>query len=140
MDKPWLQRRGCIYTFNWGGYNPESLEAGSYELIVTDDNLCQQSLPFLITEPSDFSLELTSGVPDCADPNSGSIHVNVVGYGGPVDLDWGGVDPDMVPAGVCHCGHRHVRVQCPGFSCCAFGRDSPELRIERSGIIDPRRR
>ena len=87
------------YTFYWGGYNPESLEAGSYELIVTDDNLCQQSLSFLITEPSDFSLELTSAVPDCTDPNSGSIHVNVVGYGGPVELDWGGVDPDMVSAG-----------------------------------------
>ena len=53
--QPWLrQQGGASYTFNWGGYNPESLEAGSYELIVTDDNLCQQSLPFLITEPSDF--------------------------------------------------------------------------------------
>ena len=76
-----------------------ALEAGNYNVTVFDDNLCQQSLSFLITEPSEFSVELTSTVPDCNDPNSGSIATEVVGYSGPIELDWGGADPDMVAAG-----------------------------------------
>ena len=87
------------YTTNWGGYDPMALEAGNYNVTVFDDNLCQQSLSFLITEPSEFSVELTSTVPDCNDPNSGSIATEVVGYSGPIELDWGGADPDMVAAG-----------------------------------------
>jgi len=87
------------YTTNWGGYDPSALEAGNYNVTVFDDNLCQQSLSFLITEPSEFSLDLTSTVPDCSDPNSGTISADVVGYGGPVDLEWGDANPDMVSAG-----------------------------------------
>ena len=52
------------YTTNWGGYDPMALEAGNYNVTVFDDNLCQQSLSFLITEPSEFSVELTSTVPE----------------------------------------------------------------------------
>ncbi|MGB1056068.1 MAG: SprB repeat-containing protein, partial [Flavobacteriales bacterium] len=87
------------YTVNWGGYDPGALEAGNYSVTVFDDNLCQQSLSFLITEPSEFSLELTATVPDCNDPNSGTIEADVIGYGGPVELNWGDANPDMAAAG-----------------------------------------
>ena len=42
------------YTFNWGGYNPWPLEEGVYEVTVTDDNLCQDSKSFVITQPPTF--------------------------------------------------------------------------------------
>ena len=87
------------YTTNWGGYDPMALEAGNYNVTVFDDNLCQQSVSFLITEPSEFYVELTSTVPECNDPSSGSIATEIIGYGGPIELDWGGADPTMVAAG-----------------------------------------
>ena len=85
------------YTENWGGYDPGALEAGNHSVTVFDDNLCQQSLSFLITE-LEFSFELTATVPDCNDPNSGTIEADVIGYGGPVELNWGDANPDMAAA------------------------------------------
>ena len=66
------------YTTNWGGYDPMALEAGNYNVTVFDDNLCQQSLSFLITEPSEFSVELLRQS-QVNDPSSGSIATEVVG-------------------------------------------------------------
>ncbi|MDA0728992.1 MAG: T9SS type A sorting domain-containing protein [Bacteroidetes bacterium] len=87
------------YNVNWGGYNPNALPAGSYNVEVTDANLCNVSLPFLITEPGPFNLELSATVPQCTDPNSGTIAADINGGSGNVTLDWGGINPNAVPAG-----------------------------------------
>ena len=87
------------YVLNWGGYNPEALPAGQYTVQVTDANLCNVALPFLITEPGEFVLELSSTIPECTDPNSGTITAIVGGGTGEVALDWGGINPDAVSAG-----------------------------------------
>ena len=84
-------------TWNWGGYNPEALPAGQYTVQVTDANLCNVALPFLITEPGEFVLELTSTIPECTDPTTVGNHQRIVGGGtGEVAFDWGGINPDAV--------------------------------------------
>lgn len=87
------------YNVDWGGYNPAALPAGFYTVEVTDANLCNVSLPFLITEPGPFNIELTATIPECTDPNSGTIVADVNGGNGNVTLDWGGIDPNAVAAG-----------------------------------------
>ena len=87
------------YLVDWGGYNPEALPAGIYTVEVTDANLCSVDTTFTITEPSAFTLELESTVPDCNDPNSGTITADANGGTGNVTLDWGGISPTAVMAG-----------------------------------------
>ena len=39
------------YDIDWQGETPEGLSAGSYEVVVTDDNACASTLTFDIQEP-----------------------------------------------------------------------------------------
>ena len=87
------------YNLNWGGYNPNALPAGQYTVQVTDANLCNVALPFLITEPGAFTLELTATQPECTIPNSGTIAADVNGGTGEVTIDWGDIDPNAAEAG-----------------------------------------
>jgi hypothetical protein len=83
-----------------GGYNPDALPAGMYQVTVYDANLCGVTLDsILITEPGPFGLSLQATVPECTDAQSGTIEATVSGGIGDVNLDWGGVNPDAASAG-----------------------------------------
>ena len=87
------------YTVDWNGYNPSSLPAGEYTVEVLDANLCSVTLDFLVTQPAPFSLNLTANIPECNDPESGTIAADVNGGTGNVSIDWDGIDPNAVAAG-----------------------------------------
>jgi hypothetical protein len=50
------------YAVNWGGFNPDSLAAGIYSVITTDEQDCELTIDFEITEPDSlwFTLALTA--------------------------------------------------------------------------------
>ena len=80
-------------------------------------------------------MELTSTVPDCNDPNSGSIATEAVGYSGPIELDWGGADPDMVAAGEYRGGDRHLRLFRGGFCRCGSADIPEDLELNGSASV-----
>ena len=88
------------YTVDWNGYNPSALPAGVYSVEVLDANLCSEVIDnVLITEPALFTLSLSSTIPECNDPQSGTIVPEINGGNGDVTIDWGGVNPNAVTAG-----------------------------------------
>lgn len=88
------------YTVDWNGYDPEALPAGDYTVEVLDANLCSVEMDFLITEPAPFTLNLTATSPECNDLQSGIILSDVSGGTGNITIDWNGVNPNAVSAGV----------------------------------------
>ena len=89
------------YSVEWlGGYNPDALPAGMYQVTVYDANLCGVTLDsLLISEPGPFGLSLQATVPECTDAQSGTIEATVSGGIGDVSLEWGGINPNAVSAG-----------------------------------------
>ena len=88
------------YTFAWTGPNAFSstdadifnLEPGTYELTVTDDNLCQESTTVIVEEPE--LLVLTSSIVDvsCEGLLDGEIDLNIVGGTPGYTISWTGPD------------------------------------------------
>ena len=89
------------YNEEWlGGYNPEALPAGMYEVTVFDANGCSVTLDsMLITQPGPFGLSLEAFAPECTDDQSGIIDATINGGVGEVTLEWGNVNPNAVAAG-----------------------------------------
>jgi hypothetical protein len=87
------------YEESWGNLDPNALPAGDYEVTVTDDNLCSTILTFTIGAPPALQLTLESSLPECTEPNSGTISA-IAGEGtGELTYDWGGINPESVSAG-----------------------------------------
>ena len=59
----------------------------------------QCDLGFLGHSTCPFSLNLTANIPECSDPESGTIAADVNGGTGNVSIDWDGIDPNAVAAG-----------------------------------------
>lgn len=101
------------YTYLWSPQpdldqpNITGLDAGAYNLTVTDDNGCQISIPFNITEPLPLELQIVSITDvDCAGENTGSATVVASGGTSPYSYEWN-TDPvtpgpalNNVPAGI----------------------------------------
>ena len=66
------------YDFNWGGVDPNALEAGTYQVLVTDSNGCRSYCRVDIAEPPLLSCAATATETSCL-LNDGSITVNVTG-------------------------------------------------------------
>ncbi|MCX6257829.1 MAG: T9SS type A sorting domain-containing protein [Bacteroidia bacterium] len=68
------------YTFNWGGYNPVALAAGTYNVTITDHNNCQQVATFDIYQPSvPMTLQYQANNVTCYGYSNGSISLSVEG-------------------------------------------------------------
>ena len=87
------------YEENWYGYDNNALEAGAYNVQITDNNLCSVDTFVVISEPAPFVLALSATVPDCNNSESGKIENEVFGGAGNVTIDWGDLNPNAVPAG-----------------------------------------
>ena len=79
-----------------------SLDVGTYQLLVTDDNGCLDSVLVDITEPEILMVTGTATEAFCGDPN-GTVDIDVNGGTAPYDYDWNcdgvyGDDPDLVNA------------------------------------------
>ena len=48
------------YNQNWFGFNPNALQGGNYNVTVTDFNGCEFSSAFVINEPEELILDITT--------------------------------------------------------------------------------
>jgi hypothetical protein len=87
------------YEENWYGYDNNALEAGVYNVQITDNNLCSVDTFLVISEPAPFVLTLSATVPDCNNSESGKIESEVFGGAGVVTIEWGDLNLNAVPAG-----------------------------------------
>ena len=83
------------YAYHWGNNipntpNPENLNAGAYELSVTDANACEFVFsPIEISEPDALGLDpLNIQAPSCFSEADGSISFEVIGGVAPYTFDW----------------------------------------------------
>lgn len=80
------------YTFTWNGIsgsNPQTgLAANSYNVVVTDANLCTVATTVLIAEPAALSVNLTPHDVRCFQGNDGSVDAVVSGGNSPYAYAW----------------------------------------------------
>lgn len=75
------------YSENWGGENPNSLGAGTYNVTITDANGCTSSTSVTITEPT--ALGVSGVVTDESAGNDGAVDITATGGTPAYSYDWG---------------------------------------------------
>lgn len=82
------------YLYNWGGgvstEDRTNLSAGTYNVTVTDNNLCTAVSSIIITEPGVISISAAVTNVACAGGNNGAIDISVSGGTGAYTYNWGG--------------------------------------------------
>jgi gliding motility-associated-like protein len=80
------------YTFNWSnGETTEDISglgAGNYDITVTDNNGCQQTASFTITEPSPINISSSVTNLLCNGDADGAIDIDVTGGTAPYTYSW----------------------------------------------------
>ncbi len=84
------------YNFTWTGSNGftntsqnlSNIPAGDYNLIVTDDSGCIQSLTVTITQPTEIIITAATTEITCYGANNASITVDVSGGNAPYQIGW----------------------------------------------------
>lgn len=91
LDYNWTGPNG----FTFSGTNPTGLEAGTYTLTVTDDNLCAESIDVTLDDPDLFDLNITVPMIDdapftlpCNGDESGAIIATIEGGVPEFDIQW----------------------------------------------------
>jgi hypothetical protein len=75
------------FTIDYQGENPSAVSAGTYSVIVTDNNGCQTTTSYTITQPSALNATGTSN--DASNGNSnGSIDLTISGGTAPYTFLW----------------------------------------------------
>ncbi|HMQ48158.1 MAG TPA: gliding motility-associated C-terminal domain-containing protein [Saprospiraceae bacterium] len=96
------------YTYNWSngasGALIANLQAGTYQLAVSDSNNCSTTGTVAISNDDGPMINATAQPVSCAGASTGSIDLDVLGGAAPFDFDWsnGASSQDIsnVPAGV----------------------------------------
>lgn len=82
------------FSYQWDDSNLQTtpsatgLSAGTYNVVVTDDNGCAETASVAITEPSSISISVNISGADCFGQASASIEAVVTGGTGPYTYDW----------------------------------------------------
>jgi uncharacterized protein (DUF2141 family) len=81
------------YTFDWNDgdfatQNLEDLAAGTYELVITDENNCSIEATYELTEPS--AITISESVTDIIAGNDGAVDITVAGGTGAYSYEWSG--------------------------------------------------
>jgi len=89
------------YNQNWFGFNPNALQGGDYNVLVTDFNGCEFSSSFIINEPEELILDITTeDVLFCYGDASGNAEINISGGTPPYNINTDNItDLDAIPAG-----------------------------------------
>ena len=97
-----------FYSFNWKtpppvdmSFNPNALQGGNYNVTVTDFNGCEFSSSFVINEPEELILDITTeDVLFCYGDASGNAEINISGGTPPYNVNTDNViDLNAIPAG-----------------------------------------
>lgn len=98
------------YQFDWigpNGFGSQSeditgLEAGTYDLVVTDANGCRNDTTITLQEPAPIQATFVNSANICGDASIGTIDMSITGGGAPYDVLWSGpngfssTDEDLV--------------------------------------------
>jgi gliding motility-associated-like protein len=80
------------YIYSWSeGSSTSSLSnlpAGSYSVNITDNNNCDTTIAFFISEPSELSTSINTVNSNCGGSNSGSATVTATGGSTPYTYSW----------------------------------------------------
>ncbi len=80
------------YSYEWSSgqstANLNGLQAGAYQVTVTDANGCSESGTVQIAEPSEINLTIESTVAETCDGNNGNAIVNAMGGTAPLTYTW----------------------------------------------------
>ena len=88
------------YYTNWNGSDPNALNAGTHNYVVTDENGCVAQGLVIINEPFGMQLSIDTFSVSCFGGNDGSAILNISGgAGSPYNTFWGGLNPNALPAG-----------------------------------------
>ena len=88
------------YVYDWGNSDPNALTAGSYNVLVTDDNNCYVNSQFTITEPDSLYISNISVTDIICYGETGSV--SIFGNGGIPSYNeviLGGQDPNNLMSG-----------------------------------------
>ena len=87
------------YNEDWGIANPNSLFAGTFNFIVTDNNGCQLSDQISINEPDSLTSNISIIDASCFGYNDGSATINTNGGISPYTQNWFGENNSALYAG-----------------------------------------
>lgn len=73
-----------------GNEDISGLEAGTYTVLVTDDNDCTITMDYEVSEPSLIEVTETITHPLCSGTSTGAIDIDVMGGSPDYDFDWTG--------------------------------------------------
>ena len=88
------------YSENWGINNPLSLNAGTHQFIVTDNNGCNYIDSITITEPSPLLVSYITSDALCNGVANGTAVLNISGGVSPYSENWGLKNPLALTAGI----------------------------------------
>lgn len=89
------------YNTNWGLSNPNGLNAGTHNYIITDANNCLAQGSVTITEPPAMQIIVDTFRVSCFGLSDGSATLTIsAGAGAPYTQDWGVANPNSLPAGI----------------------------------------
>ncbi len=122
------------YIQDWGTVNPNMLSAGSYSVTVTDVNGCSKIENYTLVDPTDMVVSATISNPTCFGASNGGAVLNISGGNAGYTEDWGGVDPNALPAGT----HSFEVIDAVG---CVYAGDvtltSPSPITYSSSLVSP---
>jgi gliding motility-associated-like protein len=85
------------YHYLWNDFTTDSsqtgIAAGTYGVVVTDSNGCQQTKTITVNQPQPISINLTGTSPACSGANTGTIAVSANGGTGGYTYSWSTTPP-----------------------------------------------
>ena len=81
------------YTFIWNNgigniQNPQNIDAGTYNLTVTDANNCTANSTIILTQPTIITTNFNNTAATCATNSDGNISMTISGGTAPYNFNW----------------------------------------------------
>ncbi len=70
---------------------------GLHEVIVTDDDMCADTVSFIINQPAGMTITLTNTITSCFDGSDGTASVSVTGGTPAYTYQWSTIPPQITP-------------------------------------------
>ena len=92
---------GGVGPFNreWYNIDTTALKQGIYQVLITDFNGCKDSIEFLINQPDNISLNISTKCL-CNEESNGTVNISINGGTTPYNENWFGIVTDSLSAGI----------------------------------------